>query len=74
MARFSALIVALLAAMAAAACFVARADHLGIALALVALIFAIDFVHEVRKARAEARKFQRSAPVVRPGLPSDDRH
>lgn len=74
MARFSALIVALLAAFAAAVCFFARADHIGIAMALVALIFAIDFVREVRQARAEARKFQRSAPVIRPGLPSDDRH
>lgn len=72
MARFSALIVALLAAMAAAACFVARADHIGLVLALVAGVYAIDFAREVRKARAEARAHDRAAPFIRPTTPPQE--
>lgn len=47
---------ALISALAAALCFHARADALGAALAMVALIFAIDTAHECRKAAAEVRE------------------
>ncbi|KAF1698325.1 hypothetical protein CSC62_05295 [Pseudoxanthomonas jiangsuensis] len=68
---FTALIVVLFAAFAAGVCFYARADALGVALALVALIFAIDTAHEWRKAAAEARAAERTAPFVRINPPQE---
>ena len=75
MPRFSPLIVALLAAIAAGLCFYARADHLGLVLALVACIKAVDFAIAWRRDAAAARDFDKAAPFVRlTGKVGDDTH
>lgn len=63
---------ALISALAAALCFHARADSLGSAFALAAVILALNAAQQWRQASAAARQKKRQAPFVRPALPTDD--